>query len=178
MLAQPVSPVAAVYVNSGQHVIRGRLAPFRSGRWGKPHTQALLVGAPGLSVGSEAPLSYGSGHHLGSVDVWLLLPSSTRSPGVSCGRYPPSTGRDWLLATSTRGVYAALAGGFVPKVLRGGLLFEKLGGGNRIGRLISAGSAGGSLAAGDALRRPSAIGNAKLRLPLREGAPRFGVGAG
>ena len=45
MAAQPVTQVAAGYVNSGQHAIRGRFIPFRSSRWGKPYTQALLTAA-------------------------------------------------------------------------------------------------------------------------------------
>jgi len=45
MAAQPVTQVAAGYVNSGQHATRGRFIPFRSLRWGKPYTQALLMAA-------------------------------------------------------------------------------------------------------------------------------------
>ena len=42
MAAQPVTQVAAGYVNSGQHAIGGRFIPFRSLGLGKPYSQALL----------------------------------------------------------------------------------------------------------------------------------------
>lgn len=42
MAAQPVTQVAAGYVNSGQHAIGGRFIPFRSLGLGKPYGQALL----------------------------------------------------------------------------------------------------------------------------------------
>ena len=50
--------------------------------------------------------------------------------------------RERSLVTSTRGAHAAQVGGLVPEASRGGPPFGKLSGGNWIGRLRTAGTAG------------------------------------
>jgi hypothetical protein len=84
MAAQPVTPVAAGYVNSGQRAIRGRFTPLSLG-WARLHGDSLA-----LWRGSEAPLSHGSGHRSGVCGRLALPTFPTRSSGAGHVRYPPS----------------------------------------------------------------------------------------
>jgi hypothetical protein len=172
MTAQPVTRVAAGYVNSGQHAIRGRLAPFFARSGGvSPITKRRFGGSPGLSRGSEAPLSYGSGQHSGVCGRLALLTSSTRSSGAGHGRYPPVKGRERSLATSTRGAHAARAGGQVPEAWRGGPPPGKLSGGNWIGRSGPCWRSRRVACGWGRFGAPLPSGSARLRLSLGGGAP-------
>jgi hypothetical protein len=86
MAAQPVSPVAAGYVNSGQRAITGRLNPF-------PIALGVAPAARAGFRGDQKPRClHGSGQRSGVCGRLALLTFPTRSSGAGHGRYPPRNG--------------------------------------------------------------------------------------
>ena len=131
-------------------IASGRLRPITKRRFG---------GSPGLSRGAEVLPSYGDRQSpLGSVDDWLRYRLQQDPSGVDHGRYPPATGVRGRCSPPPGGrmqrgraafIARSLARRTAPWETQWGQLDRSLG------ALLA--QPAGSLAAGDALRRSSAI---------------------